>query len=120
MAYSLDLRTRVIGFIESGGSISEAARRFKINKSTVYDWLHIKKETQSLTKRPLDRKARKISEAILIERVCENPDMSLKDHAAYFGVRFQSISMALQRLGITRKKRRRSTKNATNQKELST
>ena len=119
MAYSIDLRTRVIRFVESGGSIAEAARRFEIHRSTVYEWLHLKKETASLSKRPLSRKALKISDDILKQRVSENPDMLLKEHAAYFGVRVQSISMALQRIGITRKKRPRSTKNEMNSKELS-
>ena len=117
MAYSLDLRSRVIRFVESGGSIVEASRRFQVNRSTVYDWLHLKKETTSLSKRPLNRTALKISHEILRQRVSENPDMLLKEHAAYFGVRVQSISMALQRMGITRKKRRRFTKNEMSLKE---
>lgn len=117
MAYSIDLRTRVIRFVESGGSIAEAARRFEIHRSTVYEWLHLKKETASLSKRPLNRRALKLSHDILKQRISENPDMLLKDHAAYFGVRLQSISMALKRIGITRKKRRPSTKNEMNLKE---
>jgi putative transposase len=119
MAYSIDLRIRVISFVESGGSLSEAARRFEINRSTVYEWLHLKQETASLSKRLLVRNARKISRDVLIQRICENPDMLLREHAAYFGVRVQSISMALQDSGITRKKRHRSTKNEMRPKEQS-
>ena len=35
-AYALDLRKRVVKFIQSGGSNAEAARRFALGRSTVY------------------------------------------------------------------------------------
>lgn len=76
-------------------------------------------QAQLLSKRPLIRNGRKISQDILKQRISENPDMLLKEHAAFFGVRLQSISMALQRFGITRKKRHLSTKNEMSLKEPS-
>lgn len=85
--------------------------------ATVYEWLHLKEETASLSERPLNRRALKICHNILKKRISDNPDMLLKDHAAYFCVRLQTISMALQRMGITRKKRRPSTKNKMSLKE---
>ena len=39
MAYSPDLRKRVLGFIETGGKKSEAARRFTVARSTIDRWL---------------------------------------------------------------------------------
>jgi transposase len=39
MCYSLDLRKKVISFIENGNSITKAARIFGINRATVYRWL---------------------------------------------------------------------------------
>ena len=39
MSYSVDLRKRVVNYIESGGSKSEAARRFEVSRKTVYNWL---------------------------------------------------------------------------------
>ena len=39
MSYSKDLRTRVIDYIENGGSILSAARIYKVGRSTVYRWL---------------------------------------------------------------------------------
>jgi transposase len=35
-AYALDLREKVVKFINSGGSKAEAARRFELGRSTVY------------------------------------------------------------------------------------
>lgn len=39
MAYSTDGRKRVLDFIEAGGKKAEAARRFSLNRSTIYRWL---------------------------------------------------------------------------------
>ncbi|MBF2097777.1 MAG: helix-turn-helix domain-containing protein [Gloeomargaritaceae cyanobacterium C42_A2020_066] len=36
MPYSLDLRVKVISFLESGHGITETARIFGINRATVY------------------------------------------------------------------------------------
>ena len=39
MTYSLDLRQRVVSFVEGGGSKSEASRVFGVGRNTVYSWL---------------------------------------------------------------------------------
>ena len=39
MTYSLDLRQRVVSFVEGGGSKSEASRVFRVGRNTVYSWL---------------------------------------------------------------------------------
>lgn len=38
MAYSLDLRTRVIDYIEKGGSKTKAATLFQLGRATIYGW----------------------------------------------------------------------------------
>ena len=40
MVYSLDLRKRVLDFIATGGSKTEASRRFSVARSTLYKWLN--------------------------------------------------------------------------------
>ena len=39
MAYSIDLRKRVLDFIHSGGKKAEAAQRFSVDRTTIYRWL---------------------------------------------------------------------------------
>ncbi len=39
MPYSLDLRQKVINFIENGGTITEAAHTFGIGRASIYRWL---------------------------------------------------------------------------------
>ena len=39
MAYSTDLRKRVLDFINNGGSKAAAKRTFGISRRTIYNWL---------------------------------------------------------------------------------
>jgi transposase-like protein len=48
-AYSLDLRTKIVESVRRGISISETARRFGINRSTVARYLKRLDENGSLT-----------------------------------------------------------------------
>ena len=43
MPYSLDLRQKVINFVENGGKITKAAHTFGIGRTSIYRWLsHLK------------------------------------------------------------------------------
>ena len=105
MRYSEDLRLSVLHYVEQGGRKSEASRIFGVCRYTIYKWIKLKRETGSLSPRPLSRSFRKLDPASLARRVEAYPDATLKDHAGHFGVSFQSISRVLKTLGITRKKR---------------
>ena len=39
MRYSIDLRKRVLDFVEACGSPTEAARRFSVSRTIIYKWL---------------------------------------------------------------------------------
>ena len=39
MAYSLDLRKRIVDYVENGGGITKAAALFKVGRATIYRWL---------------------------------------------------------------------------------
>lgn len=39
MPYSLDLRTRVVEWVEQGGSISKAAKLYQVGRATIYRWM---------------------------------------------------------------------------------
>ena len=60
MSYSVDLRQRVVAFVEAGGAKAEAARRFSVSEGSVHNWL--KRDNLAPTKvkrrhRKLDWKA---------------------------------------------------------------
>ena len=39
MPYSLDLRQKVINFVENGGTITKVAHTFGIRRASIYRWL---------------------------------------------------------------------------------
>ena len=39
MPYSLDFRQKVINFVENGGTMTEAAHLFGIERASIYRWL---------------------------------------------------------------------------------
>jgi putative transposase len=100
MAYSWDLRIRVIDYVENGGSVVKAAKLFQVGRASIYRWLS--RETLEATK--VKRRNRKLDWSALTKDVSQNPDRRLVDRAKQFGVRPSAISYALKQMKITRKK----------------
>ncbi len=101
MPYSIDLRKRVVSYVENGGRIDQAAVLFKVGRATIYRWLS-RKELQP-TK--VKRRKRKLDWTALENDVKENPDTRLIDRAKKFGVRPSAICYALKEMKLTRKKK---------------
>ncbi len=105
MIYSIDLRKRVIAFIESCGKKLEASRRFNVCRPTIDQWLLLKKETGGLEAPPLPARAwRKLNPEALLAYVEAHPDEMLEDYAEHFQTSPSGIWRALKRLNFTRKK----------------
>ena len=102
MAYSPDLRKRILDFIEAGGKKSEAARLFTVARSTIDRWLAA--EDPLAIKKPGPKKMRVIDEEALRTHVVDFPDLTQKERAEHFGVSEFCIGYRLRKLGITRKK----------------
>lgn len=111
MGYSIDLRKRVVQFVEQGGSAIEAAQRFSVTRQTVYNWIRRKKETGSLGDAPPRRPWRKLNPEEVLDFVARNPDLTLLEFANHFGTISSTMCEAFKRLRITRKKRLFDTKN---------
>lgn len=85
--YSIDLRERVIAFIEKGGKKLEASRRFAVGRPAIDKWLLLKKKTGSLEPTPLaPRPWRKLDPIALQAYVKKYPDERLEDYAQHFQV----------------------------------
>ena len=39
MSYSIDLRKRVVDYVENGGRIAQATGLFEVERATIYRWL---------------------------------------------------------------------------------
>lgn len=102
MRCSSDIRTRVIDFVEAGGSKAEAARRFQVSARSVFYWL--KQGRDYVASKPGPRGARKTDRNKLIKLVESNPDIMLKELAARLGVSVNAVHHSLKVLGYSRKK----------------
>ena len=70
MPYSLDLRQKVINFVENGGTLTKAAYTFGIGRASIYRWLSC--PTQSATK--VKSRQRKLDWKELEKDVKQNPE----------------------------------------------
>lgn len=103
MSYGKDLRKRVLDFVAEGGSKAEAARRFCVHPSTVYEWL--KTPTIYEAKKTRERTPQRYTYKQLSDFLDQHPDAFLKEIASHFGVSIGSITHSLKKMKITRKKR---------------
>ena len=104
MAYSVDLRERVVKYVLEGHTQKEAAKIFCVGEKTIRNWLALLAETDSLEKRPLDRTAPIFESKKLCEFMEENPNALLADIAEHFGGSITGAFYALKREKITYKK----------------
>ena len=107
MSYSKDYRERTIEYRQEGHTLEETHRTFKVSISTIQRWEEQLKETGDLEKKELHRSFRKIDPEKLKAYVAEHPDAYQSEMAEAFGCSESGIRDALQRCGITRKKRQR-------------
>lgn len=111
--YSADLRERLLGAIDAGLPLAEAARLFGVCPSTIRRWRHRLRTTGAVAARPRPGRTPRIGAAQapqLQAQVAAYPDATLAQHAARWetaqGVRVSiaTLSRVIRRLGITRKK----------------
>jgi len=105
MSYSLDLRERVVSYVESGASRVSAAKFFKVGERTVRRWLCLKKETGKLSPRPHGGGyPPKIDLLELKKSVDLNPNQTLSELEEEFSASGASLWHALKKLQYTYKK----------------
>jgi transposase len=103
--YSIDLREKVINFVESGKSQTEASIVFGINRMTVNKWhLRYKNEGNYLPKVRLGAKPN-IDQESFIEYVKNHPDARSEDIAREFAMSASGARYWLRRVGFSYKKK---------------
>ena len=111
--YSADLRERLLGAIDAGLPLAEAARLFGVCPSTIRRWRQRQRTTGSVMARPRSGRAPRIGwkqAATLQAQVAAAPDATLAVHCVVWeqqqGVRVSvaTMSRVIRRLGITLKK----------------
>lgn len=118
MAYSKDLRTRVVEAYERNvGGPTKLAELYQVSRGTVYNWLGLKNLTGSVERSP-EKGGRKPSldnegQTLLRTLVEEQPDRTLEELCAQVEQRLglkmdiSTMSRTLRRLGLTNKKKSR-------------
>jgi transposase len=108
--YSIDLRKRVLQYLEENNDKMKASQLFQVGIATVYRWIKRKKQRGNVEALKKKSSYKKIDDQKLIAYVEQNPDHFLSEIAKHFGLTLQAIFYALKRLKITRKKRLRFTR----------
>jgi len=80
MAYSLDLRQKVVDYVENGGSTTKAAAIFKVGRATIYRWLG----REDLRPTQVNHRQRKLDWEALKKDVEKNPEARLVERAKTF------------------------------------
>ena len=102
-AYPVELRERMIVFVEEGGSKVDAARHFKTSRQTVCRYLAAR-QGGSLDPKPQGGRPKKVADEKLRKAVAKKPDATLKAHAQKLGVSHVTVWRRLRQLSITLKK----------------
>jgi len=111
-AYPIEMRQRVVEYVNAGGTKAEAMRRYKVGRETVYRWIRLDAEGKLEPKKSWG-KWRKIDPQKLRGYVEERRSATLKEMAKHFGVNDVGILRALRRLKITFKKKPQNTASGT-------
>lgn len=114
--YSMDLRQRVIDALDKGMTLEEAAEAFSIGIATAYRYQRLLREHGSPAPLPHGggnpRAVDAAGDEVLKELVTEKPDRFIPELTVELNKRVArpastaAVSRALERLGLTRKKRR--------------
>ena len=111
MSYPTIFRKRTIEYRQSGHTLKETSKAFKVSISAIEEWEKKIKEIGNLENKALNRPHKKIDPEKLRAYVEEHPDAYQREMAEEFDCSVTAIQKALKRLGITRKKRQHTTRN---------
>ena len=105
MAYSVDTRKMVLGYLNNGHTYDQARKELGVGISTMKEWKKLLNETGSLDKRVAEKSAWKFPSDELRTYVLEHPDATLGEIAEHFGGSISGAHDALVREKITFKKK---------------
>ena len=123
MAYSLDLRERVLAAVDGGLSRTQAAQRFQVGRATITTWVTLRCHSGSLAAQSPPGRPRTIGASdaeALWAQLNAQPDATLPEHVRLWTAQHPAqalstatMSRAIARLGWTRKKSRSAPANRT-------
>lgn len=103
--YTLDLREKVIKYLQKGHSKQSCAEVFSLHLSTVQRWWRRYTVEGHVTPRKRLGSKGKVDPESLMKYVKAHPEHTLKQIGSYFGVTAVAILLRLQQLGFSYKKK---------------
>lgn len=109
MAYSMDLRERVVKAVEAGERVATVARRFSVSWPTVKDWQQRARRGALAPDKPGPKKPLKLTEAddeVMRQQVNADPGITAEALIPMLSVTVanSTVSRRLIRLGLSLKK----------------
>jgi transposase len=113
MAFSLDLRERVISSVDNNMHVDEAAKVFKVSRRVIYEWLELRKATGSLVARSGYQTGRspkitdwvQFKEFVAKHRHCASPQMRVEwKKLTNIDISETTMLRALKKINYTYKK----------------
>ena len=105
-AYSLDLRQRIVAYVQNGGKKTETARRFNVGRDTVYRYLNAD-AANTLAPKTSWGHWRKLDPQRLVQHVQTHADDTLAEMGRHFNVCKACVGKALNKMNRKRKKKHR-------------
>jgi len=96
---SFEVKKRIVAFVYEGGSKVEAARRFRVSRSTVYRCLEAH-DAGTLDPRTRTNAKRRLDPEQLKWELARNPGATLKELGKIFGVNYVTVWYAMKRMKI--------------------
>jgi len=111
MAYSMDLRERVVGALNRGASVAAVARRFGVSRPAVDDWRRRAERDALAPDKTGPKSPTKITpqdDQIMLDQIAENPGITANQLRELIGVEVAECTVCrrLKKLGLTLKKSR--------------
>jgi len=102
-AYAIEVRERIVRFVNKGGSQVDAARSFGVCRKTVARYVKAERNG-TLAPKPRGGRAKRFSDESLRDAVRAKPSATLEAHGRTLGVSHNAVWLRLRQLAITLKK----------------
>jgi transposase len=103
--YGIDLRKKVIKFLESGNSQRLASKVFDISKTTVNNWYTRYKKEGHYTPKKRPGAKPKIDHVQFVDYITQNPNATTFEIGKEFGMTYGGAHYWLKKLGFSYKKK---------------
>jgi transposase len=102
--YSLDLRKKVLQYLDQHQNISQAGKTFNISRRTIHNWIKLQKQDQ-LAGKGRTYKPRKLDYKAIADYVDRHDDAYIREIASALGYSKNGVAKALKKLNLSLKKK---------------